>query len=70
MSKKISYVSSFKTYVLDEAELSPAQKEYQEYFNKALKKFDVESPADLSKEKKSEFFDTLKGWKPGTKLKD
>ena len=62
-----SYVSSFKTYVLDEAELSPAQKEYQEYFNKALKKYKVDSPADLDDEKKSEFFDGLKGWKPGTK---
>ena len=30
--------------------------EYQEFFQKALKKFGVESPAELDDEKKKEFF--------------
>jgi hypothetical protein len=39
--------------------------EYQEFFKKALKKFGVESPAELeSDEKKKEFFDYVdKNWK-------
>ena len=39
--------------------------EYQEFFQKCLKKFGVESPAELeSDEKKKEFFDYVdKNWK-------
>ena len=37
-------------------ELSPKQKKYQAFFKKALKKFGVESPAELDDEKKKEFF--------------
>ncbi len=40
-----------------EEELSPKQKKYQDFFNKALKKFGVDSPAELEGDKKKEFFD-------------
>tara|TARA_Y100000310_G_scaffold163841_1_gene163659 strand:- start:3017 stop:3790 length:774 start_codon:yes stop_codon:yes gene_type:complete len=39
------------------AELSPKQKKYQAFFQKALKKFGVKSPTELDKEKRKEFFD-------------
>ena len=38
-------------------EQSEKQKKYQEFFNKALKKFGVKSPAELEGDKKKEFFD-------------
>jgi hypothetical protein len=41
----------------DEAELSPKQKKYQAFFQKALKKFGVKSPSELDGDKKKEFFD-------------
>ena len=40
-------------------ELSDKQKKYQEFFKKALKKFGVNSPAELEKEKRKEFFDYI-----------
>ena len=40
-----------------EEELSPKQKKYQAFFNKALKKFGVKSPDELEGDKKKEFFD-------------
>jgi len=40
-----------------EEELSDKQKKYQKFFDKALKKFGVKSPAELEGEKKKEFFD-------------
>jgi hypothetical protein len=43
----------------EEKDLSPAQKKYQAFFKKALKKFDAESPADLDDEKKKEFFNYI-----------
>jgi hypothetical protein len=43
----------------DEHDLSPAQKKYQAFFKKALKKFGAESPADLDDEKKKEFFNYI-----------
>lgn len=51
-------MKSFQHYF--EEELSPAQKKYQEFFNKALEKFDAKSPADLDEDKKKEFFDYIK----------
>lgn len=49
---------------LPEEELSDKQKEYQAFFQKALKKFDAESPADMDDEKKKEFFNYIdKNWK-------
>jgi len=38
-------------------EESEKQKKYQAFFNKALKKFGVDSPAELEGDKKKEFFD-------------
>ena len=43
----------------EEKDLSPAQKKYQAFFKKALKKFGAESPADLDDEKKKEFFNYI-----------
>ena len=40
-------------------ELSAKQKEYQDFFKKALKKFDADSPADMDDEKKKEFFNYI-----------
>jgi hypothetical protein len=40
-----------------EDELSPKQKKYQAFFQKALKKFGVKSPSELDGDKKKEFFD-------------
>lgn len=40
-----------------EKEESEKQKKYQAFFQKALKKFGVNSPAELKGEKKKEFFD-------------
>jgi len=37
-------------------ELTAKQKKYQDFFRKALKKFGVESPAELDQDKKIEFF--------------
>lgn len=51
---------------LDEKELSPAQKNFQDLMFAALKKFDVESPADLDEEGKKKFFTWLgDNWKKG-----
>ena len=38
-------------------EESEKQAKYRKFFNKALEKFGVDSPAELDKEKKKEFFD-------------
>ena len=40
-------------------ELSAKQKEYQDFFKKALKKFNADSPADMDDEKKKEFFNYI-----------
>ena len=42
-----------------EEDLSPAQKKYQAFFKKVLKKFNVGSPAELKGDKKKEFFDYI-----------
>jgi hypothetical protein len=50
----------------EQKELSMLQKSYQEYFTAKLKKYGVESPADLSPEKKAEFFSEItKDWEKG-----
>jgi len=47
----------------EEQELSPKQKKYQAFFQKALKKFGVDSPSELEGDKKKEFFDYVdKNW--------
>jgi len=40
--------------------LSPLQKAYSEFFFAMLDEYEVKSPASLSKEKKSEFFNRIK----------
>jgi|SaaInl8_200m_RNA_FD_contig_81_619839_length_10764_multi_4_in_0_out_0_17 hypothetical protein len=58
-------MKTFKEFVT-EAEQSPLQKEYQAYFNKALKDAGVSSPAELDKEAMKKFFDGISaGWKKG-----
>ena len=44
---------------VEEAELSARQEKYQALFKKLLSKFGVESPEDLSDEKKKEFFNLV-----------
>ena len=52
--------SAVKEAVEDEVdEESEKQKKYQAFFNKALKKFGVSSPAELEGDKKKEFFDYI-----------
>ena len=43
-----------------ERKVSELQKEYRNFFLEKLSKFGVKSPADLSKEKKSDFFTSIK----------
>ena len=48
-------------------ELENLKKEYQEVFNALLDKYGVDSPAELSSDKKSEFFDEIsKYYKSGS----
>ena len=47
-------------FSMTEADLSPAQKKYREFFKKTLDKFDADSPADLDDSKKKEFFSFIK----------
>jgi len=45
------------------ARVTVAETEYQKYFNKKLKKYDVDSPADLPDDKKDDFFEEVDaGW--------
>lgn len=51
-------------YTMSEEELSPKQKEYRAFFNKALKKFGKDSPASMDDGEKKKFFDYVKAnWK-------
>jgi hypothetical protein len=47
-------------FAMSEGDLSPAQKKYRAFFNKALKKFGADSPADLDDAKKKELFNYVK----------
>jgi hypothetical protein len=49
--------------------LSPLQKAYSEFFFDMLNQYEVKSPASLSKEKKSEFFNRIKKEWPVAKRK-
>lgn len=54
----------------NQQELSDLQKSYREYFGAKLKKFNVESPADLNDEQKKEFFNEIKkDWEKGSGAK-
>lgn len=56
----------FRNPKINEAELSPLQKEYQAYFTGLLKKYDVESPAEMDEETMKKFFnDVTSGWIKG-----
>jgi hypothetical protein len=49
---------------LAEAKDSPEQKAYKELFAKMLKKYDADSPNDIPKEKKDDFFNEIEAaWK-------
>jgi hypothetical protein len=52
--------------VINEAEQSKLQKDYETFFKKTLDKYDAKSPADLSDDEKKKFFDEVKaGWTEG-----
>ncbi len=52
------------TRIINEAEKSKKQNEYQEFFDKKLEKYGVDSPAKLSDEEKKKFFDEVDAeWK-------
>lgn len=56
-------MKNFNEFVNEQRNLneeSKLQKEYQEFFLSLLKKYDVESPAELDDDKKIEFFDDIK----------
>ena len=51
-------------YTMAEEELSPKQKEYRSFFDKALKKFGASSPAKMDDGNKKKFFNYIKSnWK-------
>jgi len=51
-------------FSMQETKLSPKQKEYRQFFAKALKKFGHESPADMDDGEKKKFFNWVeKNWK-------
>ena len=61
--KKKKYVSEKDILALEEVDLFEKSEEYQKFFQSALKKFGIDSPAELSDEKKKEFFDYIdKNW--------
>ena len=61
--KKKKYVSEKDILALEEVDLFEKSEEYQKFFQSALKKFGIDSPAELSDEKKKEFFDYVdKNW--------
>jgi hypothetical protein len=56
-------MKSFSQYVTEKRsilEKSELQQEYQDFFMALLSKYKVESPAELSDDKKNEFFDEIK----------
>jgi len=65
MKTLISRLNESRTVLL-EAERSALQKEYEKYFNDTLKKYGADSPAALSAEDKTAFFNDIKsGWVKG-----
>ena len=55
---KIKNFGQYTEYLTEK--LSGLQKEYREYFKFMLDCYDIKSPADLSDDKKKEFFDNVK----------
>ena len=62
-------MKTFSTYLVEsinEKELSPLQKEYQDYFQSKLKEFNISSPAELEEDEMKKFFDSITaGWVKG-----
>lgn len=57
-------MSNTGKFEVSEEELSPKQKAYRSFFEKALKKFGKKSPADMDDGEKKKFFDYVKAnWK-------
>jgi len=51
--------------------LSEKQKKYQDYFKNKIKKYDADSPTDLSEEDRKRFFDDVdKGWESEEETSD
>lgn len=51
---------------LNEKELSELQKKYIAYFTDTMKKYGADSPAAMSKEEQTKFFNDIKsGWEIG-----
>ena len=51
-------------YVMGEEELTDKQKSYRKFFDKALSRHGVSSPAELKGDKKKQFFNYVKAnWK-------
>lgn len=60
-TEQLVYEGMLKKRALEESKKS---KEYQEFFDKKLKKYGVDSPEDLDDEKKKKFFDEVdREWK-------
>ena len=56
-------MKSFSDFVSSKRKVNEAEglkKEYEEVFNALLAKYEVKSPAELSDDKKAEFFDEIK----------
>ena len=61
--KKKKYVSEKDILALEEVDLFEKSEEYQKFFQSVLKKFGIDSPAELDDKKKKEFFDYIdKNW--------
>lgn len=57
-------MKSFKEFVNEKVDKSEADSQYEIFFQKALEKYGVDAPDELSDEKKKEFFDYVdKNWK-------
>lgn len=62
--------SEFTTETRRLNEQSELQEKYQAFFTALLKKYEVTSPAQLDKEKMSEFFNEIKNnWERGSGVK-
>ncbi len=54
----------------DDSKLSPLQKQFRQFFFNTLDQYEVETPAELTDEQKSQFFNKIKdGWKEGEGVK-
>lgn len=62
MNKKLvaSELVKIAKLLIKADEMSPAQKEYREFFNDKMDEHDIDSPSDLSDEDKKDFFDDVK----------